>query len=68
MQHSFGNTLVVGASGFVGRALVKELVGRGVYVVAHARNTDVVLPGVKMRYGDLNDHAICVALSRAGMG
>lgn len=62
MQHSFGKTLVVGASGFVGRVLVRELGKRDVHVVAHTRNTQVVLPGVEMRYGDLNEYAVCMSL------
>ncbi len=62
MQHSFGKTLVVGASGFVGRALVRELGQRGVQVVAHTRNTQVVFPDVEMRHGDLNEYAVCTSL------
>lgn len=62
MQHSFGKTLVVGASGFVGRSLVRELAQRGVQVVAHTRNAQGVLPGVEVRHGDLNDLAVCVSL------
>jgi NADH dehydrogenase len=60
MQHK--NILVIGGSGFVGRYLVNELVGRGCRVLAPARRRDkakhlILLPTCDVVEADVHDDA-----------
>lgn len=58
----FGNTLVLGAGGFVGRALIPRLHAYTSQIRAVVRDRDLVFPGVDMRYGDLTDSNFCAAV------
>ena len=56
--------VIVGATGFVGKALVKEASDRGLQITAVARDSSKVpaLPGVKAVSADVQDRAALAAL------
>lgn len=62
------NIVVVGASGFIGSALVKEAVGRGHHVTAVARDTKKIVPGpgIEVVQGDATrEESVFDALAEA---
>lgn len=58
MQEKKETILIVGGSGFVGKALIKKLVQDYVVVVT-SRDTNFTYPDVKVLYGDVTDESFC---------
>ena len=58
MRAESSNVLVTGASGFIGRALVRRLVGDGYKTICTARSpADDIVAGADWVPGDLTDHS-----------
>jgi nucleoside-diphosphate-sugar epimerase len=63
MAHRRTRVLVVGASGFIGRALAERLVRSGSRVTAVSRKR-IRIPGAVMRHGDLRNPTFCRSVTR----